>query len=79
VSLSGTVSTYQCVHYLYQQQYITVFLALQDTFLAPVELDSISDFSFKAENSGKDMPANQNVLLKDVQVRNDFEVSELIC
>ncbi|XP_056002085.1 uncharacterized protein LOC125663226 isoform X2 [Ostrea edulis] len=50
------------------EQYVTVFLALHETFMAPVKLDNISDFSRKAEKAGKDMPANQNVLLKDVQL-----------
>ncbi|XP_056002087.1 uncharacterized protein LOC125661665 isoform X2 [Ostrea edulis] len=50
------------------QQYITVFIALHETFMAPVRLDSIADFSRKAENTGRDMPANQNVILKDVKL-----------
>ncbi|XP_078327338.1 uncharacterized protein LOC111114405 isoform X2 [Crassostrea virginica] len=49
-------------------QYITVFLALNEIFKAPMQMYSSKDFCVKTENAMSDKPANQNPL------RNEFQL-----
>ncbi|XP_061190063.1 receptor-type tyrosine-protein phosphatase T-like [Saccostrea echinata] len=50
------------------EQYITIFLTLQEDFKAPMKVDTIDDIKEKIENSGKDTPLNQSVLHKEFQL-----------
>ncbi|XP_078327339.1 uncharacterized protein LOC111113019 isoform X1 [Crassostrea virginica] len=50
------------------EQYITVFLALNEIFKAPMQMYSSEEFCVKTENAMSDKPANQNPL------RNEFQL-----
>nr|XP_022304853.1 multiple epidermal growth factor-like domains protein 10 isoform X7 [Crassostrea virginica] len=50
------------------EQYITIFLALNEIFKAPIQRYSGADFCTKTEKALRDSPANQNPLRKDFQL-----------
>lgn len=51
-----------------QEQYITIFLALNEIFKAPIKADSMAEFSSKANKARTNIPANQNPARKEFQV-----------
>nr|XP_022308872.1 uncharacterized protein LOC111114722 isoform X2 [Crassostrea virginica] len=51
-----------------REQYITIFLALNEIFKAPLHMLSALDFCSKTEKTMKDNPANQNPLRKEFQL-----------
>ncbi|XP_065926570.1 uncharacterized protein [Magallana gigas] len=50
------------------EQYITIFLALNEIFKAPIKADSMAEFSSKANKAGTNIPANQNPARKEFQL-----------
>ncbi|XP_078328720.1 receptor-type tyrosine-protein phosphatase T-like isoform X2 [Crassostrea virginica] len=50
------------------EQYITIFLALNEIFKAPIHKYSGTDFCTKTEKALRDSPANQNPLRKEFQL-----------
>ncbi|XP_078328710.1 uncharacterized protein LOC111114478 isoform X1 [Crassostrea virginica] len=50
------------------EQYITIFLALNEIFKAPIQRYSGADFCTKTEKALRDSPANQNPLRKEFQL-----------
>ena len=54
---------------IFQEQYITIFLALNEIFKSPIEVSTTTDFATKAGTIITDKPANQSVLREEFQVR----------
>ncbi|XP_061165603.1 receptor-type tyrosine-protein phosphatase epsilon-like [Saccostrea echinata] len=50
------------------EQYITIFLALNEIFKSPVNTMTIADFTKMAENIASDKPVNHSALRKDFQL-----------
>uniref|UniRef100_A0A8W8MNB7 protein-tyrosine-phosphatase n=1 Tax=Magallana gigas TaxID=29159 RepID=A0A8W8MNB7_MAGGI len=50
------------------EQYITIYLALNEVFKAPVKLDTMVEFLNKAEKARKNIPVNQNPLHDEFQL-----------
>ncbi|XP_052695995.1 receptor-type tyrosine-protein phosphatase epsilon-like [Crassostrea angulata] len=50
------------------EQYITIYLALNEVFKAPVKLDTMVEFLKKAEKARKNIPVNQNPLHDEFQL-----------
>nr|XP_022308543.1 receptor-type tyrosine-protein phosphatase T-like [Crassostrea virginica] len=50
------------------EQYITIYLALNEIFKAPIRMCSSTDFCSKIEKTMKDTPANRNPLRKEFQL-----------
>ncbi|XP_078327342.1 receptor-type tyrosine-protein phosphatase alpha-like isoform X1 [Crassostrea virginica] len=50
------------------EQYITIYLALNEFFKAPLRMHSSTDFCSKLEKTTKDTPANRNPLRKEFQL-----------
>ncbi|XP_061180689.1 receptor-type tyrosine-protein phosphatase T-like [Saccostrea echinata] len=50
------------------EQYMTIFLALNEAFKAPVETQTVSDFTQKAEKLMGDTPANQAAIRKEFEL-----------
>ncbi|XP_061195009.1 receptor-type tyrosine-protein phosphatase epsilon-like [Saccostrea echinata] len=70
------------------EQYMTVFLALNEIFKSPVNINTIEDFSKKVGNMTSDEPANQSTLRKEFQLLmkirpvytdTDFMIAKEIC
>lgn len=55
------------VHF-FKEQYITVYLALNESFKAPIKADTMIEFLNKAEKARKNIPVNQNPLHDEFQV-----------
>jgi len=54
--------------FLLQEQYITIYLALNEVFKAPVKLDTMVEFLNKTEKARKNTQVNQNPLHDEFQV-----------
>ncbi|XP_062577033.1 uncharacterized protein LOC134238932 isoform X2 [Saccostrea cucullata] len=74
---TGKVNVAECVRKMREnrmtmvqtyEQYITIFLTLQEDFKAPMKVDSIENIKEKIENTGKDTPMNQDILRKEFQL-----------
>ncbi|XP_065926867.1 receptor-type tyrosine-protein phosphatase alpha isoform X2 [Magallana gigas] len=50
------------------EQYITIYLALNEVFKAPIKLDTIVEFLNKTEKARKNTPVNQNPLHDEFQL-----------
>nr|XP_034318918.1 receptor-type tyrosine-protein phosphatase alpha isoform X1 [Crassostrea gigas] len=50
------------------EQYITVYLALNESFKAPIKADTMIEFLNKAEKARKNIPVNQNPLHDEFQL-----------
>ncbi|XP_062607516.1 receptor-type tyrosine-protein phosphatase T-like isoform X2 [Saccostrea cucullata] len=50
------------------EQYMTIFMSLNEAFKAPVETQTISDFTQKAEKLMGDTPANQAAIRKEFEL-----------
>nr|XP_022305244.1 receptor-type tyrosine-protein phosphatase epsilon-like [Crassostrea virginica] len=50
------------------EQYITIYLALNEIFKAPIRMCSSTEFCSKMEKASKDTPANRNPLRKEFQL-----------
>nr|XP_022308537.1 receptor-type tyrosine-protein phosphatase T-like isoform X2 [Crassostrea virginica] len=50
------------------EQYITIYLALNEVFKAPIRMYSSTEFCSKMEKTMKDTPANRNLLRKEFKL-----------
>ncbi|XP_061165606.1 receptor-type tyrosine-protein phosphatase epsilon-like [Saccostrea echinata] len=70
------------------EQYMTIFLALNEIFKSPVNINTIEDFAKKVETMKTDKPANRSFLRKEFQLLmkmrpvytdTDFMIAKEIC
>lgn len=54
---------------IFQEQYITIFLALYEIVKSPIKSMTATEFAAWAETMTTDKPANQSVLREEFQVR----------
>ena len=55
-----------------QEQYMTIYLALNEEFKAPVQVLKVPDFKEKVKSVTDDRPANH------IEIRKEFEVHKII-
>lgn len=55
-----------------QEQYKTIFLALNEKFKASLETQSLPDFTTRMETMTGDHPANQAGIRKEFKVKREY-------
>jgi hypothetical protein len=55
-----------------QEQYITIFLALNEMVKSPIAISTTNEFATRDETIATDKPANHGVLREEFQVREIY-------